>query len=212
MRKFISIIQLASFYCLIFIFGPNDLWLKPHFYLLFVIGTLGIVFQPGFTSFDLGSAKDRGTAAQIVWSIQLSQIAAVLESVILRHPDAFDWNAINSLALFCMIIGLWIRAAAVLHLGKAFTWHIAPEQAKNLITDGIYRFCRHPSYVGAFLLYMGAILFLHAFYTALCAVLLFLLAFSRRIKWEEIALREHFGTTYDEYASRVGRFSPFRWL
>ncbi|MAA79361.1 MAG: hypothetical protein CL916_08880 [Deltaproteobacteria bacterium] len=212
MRKLFSILQLAGFYSLFLFFGPIDLRLMPHFYLLFVIGSLGIVLQPGFSSFDLGTSKDRGTAAQIVWSIQFSQIAAVLESVTIRYPEAFDWNLINSVALICMIIGLLIRTAAVIHLGKAFTWHIAPEEANTLITNGIYRFCRHPSYLGAFFLYMGAILFLHAYYAAICALVLFMIAFSRRIKWEEIALKEYFGTEYDEYASRVGRFSPFRWL
>ena len=212
MRKLLSIVQLAGFYGLFLFFGPSELYLRPHLYLLFVIGSLGIGFQPGFTSFDWGTTKDKGTAAQIVWSIQLSQMAALLESVTIRYPEAFGWSMINSAALACMIIGLFIRTSAVMHLGSAFTWHIAPEAAKTLKTDGIYRFCRHPSYVGAFALYMGAILFIHAYYSAIGALVLFVTAFFRRIKWEEIALREHFGTAYDEYASRVGRCTPFRWL
>ena len=149
MRKLLSILQLASFYALFLLFGPKDLWLQPHLYLLFVIGSLGITFQPGFTSFDLGTSKDRGTATQIVWSIQISQIAALLESVTIRYPESFEWTPLNLTALLCMIIGLMIRTAAVTHLGKAFTWHIAPEKATTLITDGIYTFCRHPSYIGA---------------------------------------------------------------
>jgi len=208
-KKLLSIVQLAVFYLAIFYFGAPELWSLPHFYILFLVGCLALIFQPGFHAFESGASTDRGTAAQILWSVQLTQVAAVMEAVFFRFPDSFVWDSITSIGLISMLLGLCLRTFAVLHLGKAFTWHIDPEKATSLITDGPYRLCRHPSYVGAFLLYTGAVVFLHAQYALIASLVVLPMAFLRRMKWEEVELSKHFGEEYDEYCRRVGRISPF---
>jgi protein-S-isoprenylcysteine O-methyltransferase Ste14 len=106
-----------------------------------------------------------------------------------------------------MVLG----AAAFLHcwgrfarVGRGTPVPSAPP--KRIVTDGLFRYSRHPIYVayGAFLL--GEFLwFGHA--TLLAYVgLYFLGAQAVIVWWEEPDLRERFGEDYSRYSSRVRRW------
>ena len=207
-RKAAAIAQIALFYALIFYFGPSEIRTAPNLYILCVVGVLAIIYQPGFSVFDGGSQKDCGTALQILWTIQITQFLGHVEAVFWRYPESFQWTLIAWIGLVSTLAGLGLRTWAVLHLGKAFTWHINPDAADQLITNGPFAVFRHPSYVGAFFLYMGAIVFLQAYATLIVALIAIPMAFVRRIKLEEEALEAKFGSAYTQYKSRVGAVLP----
>ena len=107
-----------------------------------------------------------------------------------------------------MLMGLAIRTWAVVHLGAAFTWHVESEAADTVINTGPFGVVRHPSYVGAFFLYVGSVCFLQAWWTLPLALVALPLAFSRRIRVEEAALTEKFGDAYTAYKAQVGGVFP----
>ncbi|CAN7443090.1 methyltransferase family protein [Rhizobacter sp. LjRoot28] len=83
---------------------------------------------------------------------------------------------------------------------------LRPERVSAMVTDGVYRWSRNPMYV-------GMVLFLLAWGVYLSALLPFLgpLAFMVyitvfQIRPEERALRERFGSEFDDYAARVRRW------
>ena len=164
---------------------PDFLW-SSQAACLVCIGVLANVFQPDYKPFEGStSEQDHGTAAQILWSIQLTQLGAFLEVVLLRWPEAMTWDLVAWVALGAVLLGLVVRSWAVATLGRFFTWNVEVQEGQGVIRQGPYRFVRHPSYTGAFLTYVGIPIFLHAWYSAGAALVLLPLAFYRRIHHEE---------------------------
>lgn len=188
--------------------GRPEILRRPHLWVLVALGIFASVLQPAYNPLGAApSARDRGTARQIVWTVYLTQLGAVLEAIYLR-ADAFSVDAVAAAALVAMAAGLALRSWAVAVLGRFFTWHVAVQEGQRVIRHGPYRFARHPSYTGALLTYAAAPLYLHAYLAAAVAAVALPLAFARRIRHEEALLVETFGDEYRRYQREVGALVP----
>jgi protein-S-isoprenylcysteine O-methyltransferase Ste14 len=102
--------------------------------------------------------------------------------------------------------GLALALAALPALGRALTPFPRPREGAQLRTHGIYRWVRHPIYVGlivaAFGWALGWLSVWGCAFVALVAVF-----FDRKARREERWLRERF-PEYADYARRVRRFVP----
>ncbi len=184
----------------------------PHLWILMVLGVLASVLQPEYNPFTItAKPKDGGTGAQIIWSVYLTQLFAILEAAYLGYPGSVRWDLVSTVALVMAILGLLFRTWSVWTLGVFFTMHIEVQDNQKIIRKGPYRYIRHPSYLGAFVLYISTIVFLHAWYALIVAVLVLPLAFVRRIQYEDKLLRGEFGQDYEEYCRQVKRVLPFIW-
>lgn len=183
-----------------------------HPWIVLAIGILASVFQPGYNPFTIASSTgDKGTGAQIIWSVYLTQLAAMLEATYLRYPRSVEWDTVAVVALAVALFGLFVRTWAVLALGDFFTMHIAVGKNHRIVRAGPYAVIRHPSYLGAILLYWAIPIFLHAWLSAVAAAIILPFAFVRRIHVEETALREKFGAEYESYCSKVWKILPGIW-
>ncbi|HEY1583011.1 MAG TPA: isoprenylcysteine carboxylmethyltransferase family protein [Chthoniobacterales bacterium] len=106
-------------------------------------------------------------------------------------------------------IGLIVRWAAIIHLGRFFTVNVAIAEDHQLVTTGPYRHVRHPSYTGTFLIFLGYGLCMLNIYSLAAVFLPVVIAFLWRIHIEEEALRGAFGDKYEDYAARTRRVIPF---
>ncbi|MHC4251577.1 MAG: methyltransferase family protein [Planctomycetota bacterium] len=185
---------------------------EPGIWILLAVGVLASVLQPDYNPFSMtDKARDRGTGAQIIWSIYVTQLAAVLEAAYLRYPESVRWDPFATTALVLIAVGLSIRTWAVLTLGDLFTIHIAIRKDHSIVRSGPYAFVRHPSYLGAFILFVSTALLLHAWFSAVAAAGVLALAFARRIRREEEVLGEEFGEAYESYRSEVAAIIPGVW-
>jgi len=189
-------------------------WIQPailsqsQVWILFLVAILGSTFQPAYSPFAKApDPKDRGTAAQIIWTVYLTQLAALLEAASLRYPASFRFDAISGIALVLIVAGLALRTWAVLLLGRFFTWHIEVLPDQRIIRAGPYRFIRHPGYAGALLTYFASTVFLHSWISAIIAGVALPLAFLRRIRHEESLLRKSFDD-YEAYAAETKMLIP----
>ncbi len=81
-------------------------------------------------------------------------------------------------------------------------------RAEQLVTDGLYRWMRHPQYTGIFLFTFGWLLHWPSVITlVLWPVLVGF--YTWLALYEERQVREEFGAAYEEYARRTRRFVPF---
>ena len=106
------------------------------------------------------------------------------------------------------ILGFAMLQWAQVSLGKS--WSDTPRMLKgqSLITDGPYRFIRHPIYT-AFILILGSMLFITSnWLIGLCWAGMTILEASSRIKFEEALMLEYFGDEYRQYMKRTGRLLP----
>ena len=155
--------------------------------------------------------KIRGTARQLVWTVYLTLLAGVVECVTLRYPQSVVWDLFSSITLTVAVAGALFRAWAVAVLGRFFTWHVRVQDGQRVVSSGPYSVVRHPSYTGAWFLYVGALVFIHAWIAAALAAVLLLAAFARRIRYEETLMLKVFGDQYRMYSRTVKRLVPLVW-
>ena len=127
--------------------------------------------------------------------------------------NRMKWNSINYLiwviGLLTYFIGLFIRWSSIIQLKDAFTVDVAINQQHELKTDGIYRFVRHPSYLGLILIIAGLSLGMNSIYSFLGVVVPIFLAVNYRITVEEKMLMSEFGEKYAEFKARTKKIIPF---
>jgi len=104
--------------------------------------------------------------------------------------------------------GIFIEVIAVIAFVRAKTTPnpLKPSNASTLVTDGLYRFSRNPMYLSLLGVLIGWAFWLGNPMNSvlLIAFVAYITAF--QIKPEEEVLREKFGSDYDAYCQRVGRW------
>jgi protein-S-isoprenylcysteine O-methyltransferase Ste14 len=157
---------------------------------------------------NAGKIQDRGTQI-ILWVVI---VASLWIDGWMHHlfppnmPGSSSW--LRPVAVAILIVGLAIRAVAIFSLGKAFSANVALRSGQKLNRGGLYRFVRHPSYLGLELIFLAYAL--HSRTWACFAVVLIptTLAVLYRIHVEETALRLAFGADYDDYSRNTKRLIP----
>ncbi len=80
--------------------------------------------------------------------------------------------------------------------------------AEDLVTEGVYRMCRNPMYVGNLLIMAGLAVASNSLTCLLVAIPLFVFVYIAIVAAEEAFLRNKFGAAYDRYAADVPRWLP----
>lgn len=155
-----------------------------------------------------GKIQDRGTQL-ILWVVIIAsfKVDELMHAVFaVDMPWSDRW--LHPLAVWLFILGLGIRAAAIVTLGRAFSANIAMRTGQKLERSGLYSVVRHPSYLGLELILLACAL--HSRTWACCAVVLVppTLAVLYRIHVEEAALRRAFGADYEHYGRSTRRLIP----
>ncbi|MFT9819807.1 methyltransferase family protein [Lysinibacillus sp. NPDC056185] len=139
----------------------------------------------------------------------------VVLALMLTIPEIiyfFTINKINSLLFFGVIVGLvgvWIRFYSMKILGRFYSRNVGMQGEHKLIQNGLYKYIRHPGYLGSFLTFLGFAISSSSFIAIIINIILFFLAYSYRIKIEERILVTLFGEQYKQYQSNTWRIIPF---
>lgn len=109
------------------------------------------------------------------------------------------------LALFCLgFIGMnWAESA----LGQQFSVQVTIQEGHKLITNGLYRYLRHPRYLGVIVFTLGIALVFRS-WVAIILILLLTMVLLWRIHDEEALLHQEFGASWEAYASKSWRLIP----
>jgi protein-S-isoprenylcysteine O-methyltransferase Ste14 len=112
------------------------------------------------------------------------------------------------IGLLMFISGLVIRTVAILALRRNFSGALRIREGHTLTTHSIFRYIRHPAYLGAMILYIGIPVMLSSILGFLVMLLLIPILI-QRIKYEEKMLIGHFGDQYLEYMKHTKKLIPF---
>jgi len=105
---------------------------------------------------------------------------------------------------FGMIAGTWVTLSGILLV--FLSWRKI-HRAKGLVTDGVYRFIRHPQYAGLFLIMFGWLLHWPTLLTLIIFPVLLCVYYWLAVR-EEKEMEVIFGDTYSEYKAHTPRFFP----
>lgn len=157
-------------------------------------------------------SSDRYSFHAILLGAVLSQITCVIEWAYAPvHLSGIASIIVTAIGATLAISGLAIRIWAIRTLGPLFTATVQITRGHVLVTSGPYAFVRHPSYLGAYLAFVGAGLVLGApIGTAITAAAMFAI-YRFRISAEEATLSSEFGRVYASYAQNTKRLIPLVW-
>jgi protein-S-isoprenylcysteine O-methyltransferase len=154
-----------------------------------------------------GGVQDRGSMF-VLWLAIASSVTAAQWIGEVSAPTMPGGHALKIAGIALMALGLSIRWIAILELGKAFSVNVAVREGQTLLSTGLYRVVRHPSYLGLILIF-GAVGVHSRNWLALAIVLLpTIAALIYRMHVEEAALRRAFGEQYITYSRTTRRLIP----
>ena len=161
-----------------------------------------------YTRRSQGKVQDRGTQL-LLWIVIIGSfwIDGWMHNFLPSDMPGRH-TVLRPLAIALFVVGLAVRATAIVTLGKAFSANVATHASQTLQRSGLYRLVRHPSYTGIEIIFLAV--GLHS-RTWACLAVCFIpptLAVLYRIHVEEIALRRAFGAEYDDYARSTRRLIP----
>ena len=124
----------------------------------------------------------------------------------LLWPGGVVWPVVAGLVL--MVAGIALRAWSIATLGRFFQYQIKVQPGHQVVTNGPYRYVRHPSYTGIALVLIGIGLASGDVWSLVAVVLLGGIGLAVRIRAEERQLKQAFGADYDRFAASRKRLVP----
>lgn len=155
-----------------------------------------------------GEREDRSNR----WVLSAFGVIALLIAFFSAYTDRHDiWTIDGEPARWTgfalLVVGSIVRLWPVFVLGRRFSGLVAIQRDHRLVTTGIYRHVRNPSYLGLLVASIGWALVFRSGVGILIA-LLSLIPLSARIQSEERLLADHFGAEYESYRARTWRLLP----
>jgi protein-S-isoprenylcysteine O-methyltransferase Ste14 len=118
-----------------------------------------------------------------------------------------DGEAVRWTGFAVLVVGGVLRLWPVFVLGRRFSGLVAIQKDHTLVTTGIYRYVRNPSYLGLLAGSLGWALLFRSGIGVLIAALL-LIPLVARMRAEERLLAGQFGAEYESYRARTWRLVP----
>jgi protein-S-isoprenylcysteine O-methyltransferase Ste14 len=207
----VSIVSVALFLGLAVVGkGGLEAFLAEPALIALVAVTVALTVTAMFSAGNLssGEREDRGNR----WVLAAFGLLGLLLAWLPAFDDrqnlwTVDGDIVRWLGVVLYAAGGALRLWPVFVLGRRFSGLVAIQPGHRLVTDGIYRVVRNPSYLGLLLLCVGWALAFRSLLGVLIAALM-MVPLVARIRSEEALLRSEFGTPYDEYCARTWRLLP----
>jgi protein-S-isoprenylcysteine O-methyltransferase Ste14 len=163
-----------------------------------------------FSSGNLSSGEREDRSNR--WVLGVFSALAVLLAYFSAYTDrndiwTIDGESARWIGFALLVVGSIVRLWPVFVLGRRFSGLVAIQRDHQLVTTGIYRHIRNPSYLGLLVSSIGWALLFRSGVGILIALLL-LIPLVARIRSEERLLVEHFGDEYERYRARTWRLLP----
>jgi protein-S-isoprenylcysteine O-methyltransferase Ste14 len=188
-----------------------DHWFPSHFSALtFMFLFFAWIFSEFINSLwsrrnSLMTNKDKGSYRIVVMAAYLALIIVF----VLRNLEIGVFSgSLQDIGLILLVIGIVLREWSIWTLGRYFTVRVQVSEEATLVTKGPYKNIRHPAYTGSLLTFVGISLAIGSWLGAIIALIVKLIAIEYRIRVEEDALEDAFGSQYEEYKKRTWKLFP----
>lgn len=144
--------------------------------------------------------------------IYLLYSVSVLEALAKTYLFGTSLGAYAVPGVVILVVGQLARSVAMYTGGESFNHYIQrehDEQRHKLVTHGIYRLFRHPSYFGYFWWVVGLEVLLGSYLTGAWSVFKLWQFFNKRIAFEEKFLVAFFKEDYVRYRATTSTYIPF---
>ncbi|MEH0069373.1 methyltransferase [Pannonibacter sp. Pt2-lr] len=164
----------------------------------------GLALRPRHRARPSGRHRvPRGLCARLLRATSLARRAYPAQD-----RSALDRGArllLGLVGVFVAGLGAMVAFAAQMSMGSSWRVGVVGGETGDLVSGGLYRFSRNPTFVGQAALLAGVAMAVPAIPTVM-ASLLFLWSASTQVRSEEAALRMAIGPDYDQYTASVPRW------
>jgi protein-S-isoprenylcysteine O-methyltransferase Ste14 len=120
----------------------------------------------------------------------------------------YYWGTFFAIGMTLVVIGFVIRIYSILTLNQYFTYSVAKVENHKIIETGLYKFIRHPGYLGQLIIFIGISTSISNWLSILVMMIPVTLGYLHRIKVEERFMIEQMGENYLNYQKRTKRLIP----
>jgi protein-S-isoprenylcysteine O-methyltransferase Ste14 len=117
-----------------------------------------------------------------------------------------SWAGWIGVAIFALAVWLLYRSHA--DLGRNWSPRLEILDVHSLVTDGVFRYIRHPMYAAHLLWGIAQVFLLQNWIAGFSMLVTFLPGYFYRVRKEEQMMIEHFGDQYRAYVKHTGRVLP----
>jgi protein-S-isoprenylcysteine O-methyltransferase Ste14 len=105
-------------------------------------------------------------------------------------------------------VAIWILWRSHVDLGRNFSPELKIREDHKLVTEGIFRYIRHPMYASHWVWALAQAMLLQNWIAGLSMLGAIWPLYSYRVTREEYMMCDRFGDDYRDYMGRTGRFFP----
>ena len=118
-------------------------------------------------------------------------------------------NPVHLVGLASLTIGILLLAACIGEFAARGRGTLSPlDPPRHLVVRGLYRYVRNPMYLSVTAIVLGEVLLTSSTALLVYWIIWFVTANMFVLIYEEPALRNEFGASYEDYCRRVGRWFP----
>lgn len=129
-------------------------------------------------------------------------------SFIREYLGIWDNSVVSIVGMLILTVGGSILIISRIQIGRYGTGKIVIEKEHQLITRGIYRYIRHPIYLGGLIGWIGLSFAFRGIIIPFIVLIIYFAVFKSRMDLEERMLLEEFGEEYSEYMKKTKRLIP----
>jgi protein-S-isoprenylcysteine O-methyltransferase Ste14 len=155
----------------------------------------------------ISKSGDKGSIWVLVISISVGYwLSFIIAST--KTGRIYNWNTFFAIGALMALTGLIIRITSILTLKQHFTYTVTKVENHELIETGLYRYIRHPGYLGQLIIFLGIATSLSNWLSVLLMIIPVFLGYLNRINVEEKFMIEQMGQKYADYQKRTKRLIP----
>ena len=118
------------------------------------------------------------------------------------------WNTFFVIGMALTVLGLTVRIHSMLTLKQFFTYSIAKVENQKVIETGLYKFIRHPGYLGQLMIFLGISISMSNWLSMLVMMIPVTAGYLFRIQVEERFMAVQLGEDYVNYQARTKKLIP----
>jgi protein-S-isoprenylcysteine O-methyltransferase Ste14 len=118
------------------------------------------------------------------------------------------WDTFFIIGVVLAIFGLFIRIYSILTLKQQFTYTVTKIEDHALIETGLYKWIRHPGYLGQLIIFEATAIALANWLSVILMFIPVFIGYYYRIRTEEKFMLDQLGLKYSEYQKRTKKLIP----
>ena len=120
----------------------------------------------------------------------------------------YPWNTFFAMGMALAAIGLAVRIHSIQTLKQFFTYSVTKVDNQKIVESGLYKFIRHPGYLGQLMIFLGISISVYNWLSVLLMMVPVTIGYLYRIQVEERFMLKEMGEDYLDYRSRTKKIIP----